>query len=238
MRLRSPIPVLLLSLLTLACRTGDAPSVSQDGSKAAAASQPVSSTQAAASSSQPALRRGQVDDLIDSRELRLGHLRKLTAGGENAEAYWSWDDRHLVFQAKRGDEGCDSIRVMRADGTGDTAIATDGAHTCAYFLKGDERVVYSSTVSGGAQCPPPADRSQGYVWPLHENHEIYSSRPDGSDVRRLTDEPGYDAEATVGPDGTIVFTSDRDGDLEIYTMKPDGSDVRRLTTTPGYDGGP
>src|SRR6185295_11331761 len=49
---------------------------------------------------------------------------------------------------------------------------------------------------------------------------------------------GYDAEATMAKDGTIVFTSVRDGDMEIYTMKSDGSDVRRLTHLPGPDGGP
>ena len=38
--------------------------------------------------------------------------------------------------------------------------------------------------------------------------------------------PGYDAEATIGPDGGIVFTSVRDGDMEIYSMNADGSDVQ------------
>jgi Tol biopolymer transport system component len=38
-------------------------------------------------------------------------------------------------------------------------------------------------------------------------------------------------------DGRVVFTSDRDGDLEIYVANADGSDLRRLTHTPGYDGG-
>jgi Tol biopolymer transport system component len=80
--------------------------------------------------------------------------------------------------------------------------------------------------------------SQGYVWGL-DDYDIYTARTDGGDLRRLTDTPGYDAEATLSPDGrTIVFTSVRDGDLDIYTMNTDGSNVRRLTTTVGYDGGP
>jgi Tol biopolymer transport system component len=93
-------------------------------------------------------------------------------------------------------------------------------------------------MSGGPNCPEPPDMSRGYVWGLYPDYEIYTANPDGTDVRRLTDVPGYDAEATVGPDGTIVFTSVRDGDLEIYTMDADGGNVRRLTHTPGYDGGP
>ena len=61
---------------------------------------------------------------------------------------------------------------------------------------------------------------------------------DGSGLKPLTTTPGYDAEATIAPDGRIVFTSVRDGDLEIYSMNGDGSDVRRLTDRVGPDGGP
>jgi Tol biopolymer transport system component len=54
----------------------------------------------------------------------------------------------------------------------------------------------------------------------------------------LTDAEGYDAEATVSPDGKkIIFTSMRDGDLDLYSMNADGTNVKRLTTEPGYDGG-
>ena len=75
------------------------------------------------------------------------------------------------------------------------------------------------------------------MWGLYD-YDIYVSDRDGGNVRRLTDTPGYDAEATLSPDGTrIVFTSVRDGDLDLYSMALDGSDVKRLTHTPGYDGG-
>ena len=76
------------------------------------------------------------------------------------------------------------------------------------------------------------------MWRL-DPFDIYTAKPDGSDLRRLTDYGVYTAEAVVSPDGKrIVFTSLKDGDLDIYTMNVDGTDVRRLTTTPGYDGGP
>ena len=89
---------------------------------------------------------------------------------------------------------------------------------------------------------PPARRSRatskGYVWPIYAGYDIYRAEPDGSKLTPLTRTPGYDAEATIAPDGLIVFTSVRDGDMEIYSMKADGSDVKRLTNRPGPDGGP
>lgn len=171
-------------------------------------------------------------------EARIRDLRKLTSGGENAEAYWSFDGTKLVFQQRDESRQCDQMRIMNADGSDSRIIASEGAHTCGFFLKGDERVVFASTRTAGPDCPPPPDRSRGYVWALHPSFELYTARPDGSDVQRLTDSPGYDAEATVSPkDGTIVFTSVRDGDLDIYSMLPDGSGLKRLTDAPGYDGG-
>jgi Tol biopolymer transport system component len=80
--------------------------------------------------------------------------------------------------------------------------------------------------------------SSGYVWSVHPDYEIFSARPDGAGMMRLTASSGYDAEATISTDGRrIVFTSARDGDLDLYSMNADGRDVKRLTRTPGYDGG-
>jgi Tol biopolymer transport system component len=80
--------------------------------------------------------------------------------------------------------------------------------------------------------------SQGYVWALYDSYDIFSAKDDGSGLQRLTNVKGYDAEGTVCPrDGSILFTSTRDGDLELYRMDKDGQNVKRLTQTPGYDGG-
>jgi Tol biopolymer transport system component len=172
-------------------------------------------------------------------EPRLTNLRKLTHGGQNAEAYWSPDGRHLIFQVTDPPEiPCDQIYVMAVDGTDVRRVSTgEGRTTCAYFFPSGQRIVYSSTHEHAAVCPAPPDMSRGYVWGLYE-FDIYAADVDGSNLTRLTDTPGYDAEATISADGnTIVFTSVRDGDLDIYTMNADGSNVRRLTDTPGYDGG-
>ena len=99
-------------------------------------------------------------------------------------------------------------------------------------------MLFSSTHLKGPNCPPKVKREGRYRWAL-DDYDIFSVRIDGQEIQRLTATPGYDAEATVSPDGkTIVFTSERDGDLEIYAMDLDGSHVRRLTHEVGYDGGP
>src|SRR6185503_19425517 len=179
------------------------------------------------------------DPLRNPKEVHLRNVRQLTFGGENAEAYWSPDGRKLIFQSKRDGRACDQIYVMDADGSNARMVSTGGGKTtCSYFFPKGKRILYASTHLDSAECPPPPDDSKGYVWNLYPGYEIFTAALDGSDVRRITTNPGYDAEATFAPDGSrIVFTSLRDGDLDLYTMKPDGSDVRRLTRERGYDGG-
>ena len=72
------------------------------------------------------------------------------------------------------------------------------------------------------------------------NWDIYSMKPDGNDLVRLTDNPAADVGPIWSPDGKrIVFGSERDaGDPEIYVMNADGSDQRRLTRQPGDDSHP
>ncbi len=166
-------------------------------------------------------------------------LRQLTFGGQNAEAYFSHSGKQLIFQRTENDSTCDQEYLINLDGTGLHRISNGlGRTTCGYFYDNDQRVLYASTFNHSPACPPRPDYSRGYVWALYE-YDIYTSALDGSDLRRLTTSPGYDAEGVVSPDGKrIAFTSLRDGDLDVYTMNVDGSDVRRLTTTLGYDGGP
>lgn len=172
-------------------------------------------------------------------EPHLTNLRRLTFAGENAEAYYAADGRHLIFQATWPNiSQCDQIYIMDIAGRNLHRVSNGkGRTTCGYFFPDGKRVVFSSTHAASPDCPPRPDYSQGYVWALYD-YDIYTARPDGSDLRLLFRSPGYDAEATISPDGrTIVFTSTRDGDLDIYTMDADGSNVRRLTSELGYDGG-
>lgn len=173
-------------------------------------------------------------------EKHLQNIRMLTDGGENAEAYLSFDESKLIFQATKDKLECDQIFTMNIDGSEKKMVSTGfGRTTCSYFLPDNSRIIYSSTHLDNKNCPAPPDFSKGYVWQLYNSFDIFTADSDGKNVIRLTDTDGYDAEATVSPLGDkIVFTSTRDGDPEIYSMNLDGSEQKRLTFEKGYDGGP
>ena len=58
---------------------------------------------------------------------------------------------------------------------------------------------------------------------------------DGSNVRRLTNNPAIDTTPTWSPNGTqIAFTSDRAGTPQIYIVGADGLNLRRITTNESY----
>ena len=174
------------------------------------------------------------------QEKHLANVRQLTFGGQNAEAYWDATGTRLIFQSTRPPQGCDQIFTMKDDGRDVRLVSTGkGRTTCGFFFPDGKRIIYASTHFGGDACPPPPERTGGYVWPIYPTYEIVSADADGGNVTRLTDHDGYDAEGVVSPDGAqIVFTSLRNGDLDLYLMNADGTNVRRLTDRPGYDGGP
>jgi TolB protein len=180
------------------------------------------------------------DPLRDPRETHLRHVKQLTFGGQNAEAYFSYDGQKLIFMSTRPPYQCDQIFIMNTDGSNVHLESTGkGRTTCGYFYPDGKHVLYSSTHAAGDACPPRPDYSRGYVWAVYSAYQMYYARDDGKIVKPLTTGPGYNAEATLSVDGKkIVFTSSRDGDLDIYTMNGDGTGVKRLTNTAGYDGGP
>lgn len=185
------------------------------------------------------------DTLRYEQEKHLANLKQLTFGGDNAEAYFSFDNSRLVFQASNSKWGaeCDQIFVMPVDGyEGDMPpmLSTGkGRTTCSYFMPDDQHVLYASTHLADEACPETPRTVNGkYVWPIYEGFDIFVADMEGNITKQLTDRPGYDAEATISPDGKkIVFTSTRSGDLELYTMDIDGSNVVQVTDGLGYDGG-
>ncbi|MGE0549852.1 MAG: M20/M25/M40 family metallo-hydrolase [Kofleriaceae bacterium] len=181
---------------------------------------------------------GSTKSLGLSEERHLANVRQLTFGGDNAEAYWAFGGDRLILQANRPPYKCDQIETLSLEDNTTKLVSTGkGRTTCAYFLKGDKEIVYASTHEVSPDCPTPPDMTKGYVWGLFD-YDIYKANADGSNLRKLTNEPGYDAEATVcATDGSIIFTSTRSGDLELWRMDADGKNLRQLTASPGYDGG-
>ena len=180
------------------------------------------------------------ENLATTEEKHLRNVRQLTFGGSNAEAYFSSDGKKLIFQSTRDDLKCDQIFVMNVDGSDPRMVSTGkGRTTCGYIFPHKDKILYSSTHLASAECPPRPDYSKGYVWAIYPSYDIFTAKPDGSDLKQLTTAPGYDAEATISEDGKkIVFTSMRHGDLDIYTMDANGKHVKQLTHELGYDGGP
>lgn len=186
-------------------------------------------------------------EILYPEEKHLANIKQLTWGGDNAEAYFSFDGTMLTFQSNNPEWGleCDQIFAFEWGADNETLAKPMeisnglGRTTCAYFMPGDSTILYASTFEGGDACPPEPERTPGrYVWPIYESFDIYVSNLEGEIVDTLVSGPGYDAEATLSPQGDkIVFTSIRSGDLELYTCDIDGSNVKQITSELGYDGG-
>jgi TolB protein len=183
--------------------------------------------------------------LYKGEEKHLSNVRQLTFGGDNAEAYFSFDSKMITYQMRNKEKGveCDQIYAMDLSGKElkSQLISTgQGRTTCSYFMPDNKSILYASTHEGNVDCPPdPAKRADGkYVWAIYPDFDIFVADLNGKIQKQLTNTPGYDAEATISPDGKkIVFTSLRSGDLELYTMNIDGTNIQKVTTGLGYDGG-
>lgn len=191
----------------------------------------------------------QNDSVHLAAENHFANVQQLTFGGDNAEAYFSFDGQWLIFQKTSLKEGiaCDQmfigkIPTMPGEKFEAKLVSSGkGRATCGAFLKDGKHIVYASTHLGGDACPPVPDRKKygnKYIWPLYESFDIFMADLNGSIVKRLTTSKGYDAEATISPDGEkMIYTSVKDGDIDLYIMNLKTGKEKRITNTLGYDGG-
>ena len=188
------------------------------------------------------------DTTLYPEEIHFKNIQQLTFGGDNAEAYWSYDGRYIVFQRTSVKDGipCDQIYAGKVPAPGEKfeykLISTGkGRTTCAYFTKDGRHIIYASTHLGNEQCPAVPDRSKygnKYIWPMYSSYDIFMADLDGTIVKQLTNSPAYDAEATISPDGKkMIYTSTKDGDIELYIMNLRTGKEKRITHALGYDGG-
>jgi dipeptidyl aminopeptidase/acylaminoacyl peptidase len=104
---------------------------------------------------------------LSGEEKHLANIRQLTFGGKNAEAYFSFDGKKLIFQATRDGFQCDQIFTMNDDGSSVHLVSTGrGQTTCAYFFPDGKRILYSSTHHRNPDCPPALPRGKRYGWNL------------------------------------------------------------------------
>lgn len=189
------------------------------------------------------------DSVLYANEKHFKNIQQLTFGGDNAEAYWSYDGQYLIFQRTAPKDGiqCDQIFIGKVP-TKPTEKFTyklvstgKGRTTCAYFLPNGKHILYASTHLGGDTCPPAVDRAKygnKYIWPLYDSYDIFMADTSGKIIKQITKAKGYDAEGTLSPDGKkMIYCSDKDGDLELYVMDLKTGKEKRVTNTLGYDGG-
>ena len=186
------------------------------------------------------------NNLIDSSETHFKNIQQLTFGGDNAEAYFSPNGKKICFQSNNEDWGlkCDqifysSLKKLKKDTYAAKMVSTGyGRTTCSYYMPNGKDILYATTHETDSACPPTVEIEGKYLWPIYPSFDIVVANEKGEIIKKLTDTAGYDAEATVSPDGKkIVFTSTRSGDLELWTMDIDGSNLKQITFGLGYDGG-
>ena len=140
---------------------------------------------------------------------------------------WSPDGNHIVFKGGR------RLFVIPADG-GDPVALTgpDYYSNFPHWSPDGSRILFTSNRGG--------------------DFDLYTVRPDGTDLRQLTHARGNDAHSTWCAGGEwIVFSSSRTGFKdemalydsvpqpygEIFAMRADGTDVRQLTDNKWEDSG-
>ena len=189
------------------------------------------------------------DTLLYPDETHFKNLQQLTFGGDNAEAYFSYDGKWLIFQKTYAKEGipCDQMYIGKipskpGEKFEPKLVSTGkGRTTCGTFTKDGKHVIYASTHLSADACPPVPDRSKygnKYIWPLYDSYDIFMADLNGKIVKQLTKSKGYDAEATLSPDGKkMIYTSTKDGDIDLYVMDLKSGKEKKVTHLLGYDGG-
>ncbi|CDW55127.1 M28 family aminopeptidase [Trichuris trichiura] len=187
------------------------------------------------------------------QEKNLANVTQLTFTGVNAEAYFSFDGKEILFQAtdrKKGTGECDQIFRLRLDDPSAVPVMVSngkGRTTCSFFLNDNRRLIYSTTFHHNEACPlhickrkdapKECNSLHPYLWDVFNDYDIVMDDGNGS-LTFLTNDSSYDAEGVVSPDGkSIVFTSSRSGDLELWLMDINGTNQRQVTNISGYDGG-
>ena len=154
--------------------------------------------------------------------------------GEGAEFYFSPDSKSLIGNAKREGDTTHHVYTTTLDGTKIVKINDKGEDACSFYFPDGKHLLWTSTRDN-------LDLPMG-GWSDPKNYpkgsELYMSDLEGKNVKRLTDNKTYDAEAAVSPDGKwILFGHDIDGKMDLWVMKSDGTDPKQITFTDEWQEG-
>ncbi len=169
---------------------------------------------------------GYVDDHTQSiytMALETSTLTRLTSttGVLDCSPAWSPDRDLIAFSRVYPAQG-QRAELWVMDSSGANAHSIGVESYAVHWSPDGSRLLYTTAQDG--------------------NDDVYTCRPDGTDVQRVTTSAISEGMPTWSPDGRqIAFMASADGSYgayEIYVMDADGTDVRQLTHNTSYDGCP
>lgn len=170
-------------------------------------------------------------EIVENKELPV---KMIPNSPEGAEAYFSPDDKSMIFNGKTGDDKHHMVYTINIDGTNLKQINDKGADACSYYHPDGKSLIWTSTRDNldmhEGNYSDPKDYPQGA--------EFYTSDLDGNNIKRLTNNKYYDAEVAYGPDGTkILFGRQIDFKMDLWIMDADGSNEYQITFTDDWQEG-
>jgi len=189
--------------------------------------------------------------------------RRLTVGIDARDPAWNPTGNRLVYSRAAGD----LFTLRTSDGLGrrqltsgpaldfEPAWSPDGTRIAFTrgLARGDVGDIYVMTRATGAMVRITHSRAYDHqvAWApgghrlvferdFAARSSVYSVRPDGSDLQRLTADPHFDTAPAYSPDGSrIVFGSDRRGaGSDLWVMRRDGHNAHRLLHMTFFEGSP